>query len=317
MDRGRYIPDPGETAFLFLSLFNVSIMSLLFGRKSALIRFRSINYARGLVLVLLLFSWAFSFSAALLVQTNNFNIVSCQLSSLTCIFLYAASKIAIYLFFIERVNIVTGLGVNRWRSPMFKFNMMLLLPYFGIAVLVVKYRDVEIEADGRCTLALLEQSSVPLVVYDTLISFWLTALFVKALISSTSVLNGPTRSKLRDVARRALIGSILSLISSNANISMFLVFEHERGLFCLALCTVDVTLNAITIHWATSRGDSSSNVDKKSFVEIENAYQPPLQRSAINYPTSPIKSHVSVSIQSYVEQYHQIHLADSEAPVHT
>ncbi|KAG0309654.1 hypothetical protein BGZ99_000804, partial [Dissophora globulifera] len=249
--------------------------------------------------------------------TNNYNIISCQLSSLTCIFLYAASKIAIYLFLIERVNIVTGLGIYRWRSRMFKFNMILLLPYSGIAILAVIYRDVEIEADGRCTMALLKPSSVPLLVYDTFISLWLTALFVRALFSSTSMLHGPTRSKLREVARRALIGSILSLISSNANISMFLVFEHERGLFCLALCTVDVTLNAITIHWATSRGDSSSNADKPSFVEIHNGFQPPLQRSAIDYPTSPIKSHISVSIESYVEQYHQIHLADSKVPVHT
>ncbi|KAF8926983.1 hypothetical protein BGZ58_010728, partial [Dissophora ornata] len=286
-------------------------MSVSFGRKTARTILRSINYARGLVVCLYIVSWSFSFAAALLVQTNNYNIISCQFSSLLCIFLYASSKIFIYLFLIERVHIVTALGVTRWNCLMFKFNMALLLPYIGIATLAVIYRTVEVTDNGMCRMRLLKESSVPLIAYDTVISSWLTALFVRSLVSSTSMLRGPTSSKLREVARRALIGSVLALVLSSANISTFLIFQNERGLFCLALCTLDVTLNAIAIHWVTSCGDSNSSraeADRVSFGGGGDGRQFPEQ--GIDKQLSSPMSHISVSIESYVEEYHQMRLAN-------
>lgn len=88
-------------------------MSVLFGRKTAGTKLSNINYARGLVISLYLVSWAFSFMATHLVQTNNFNNVSCTMSIYTCILLYAASKIIIYLFLMEKVYVVTAVGLTR------------------------------------------------------------------------------------------------------------------------------------------------------------------------------------------------------------
>lgn len=49
----------------------------------------------------------------------------------------------------------------------------------------------------------------------------------------------------------------MALLLSSANIFTLVYFEgNERGLVCLSCCTADVTLNAITIHWVTSRGAS-------------------------------------------------------------
>lgn len=86
---------------------------MLFGRKTAGTKLGTINYARGLVISLYLVSWAFSFMATMLAQTNNYNVVSCTLSVYSCIVLYALSKIIIYLFLMEKVYVVTAVGSTR------------------------------------------------------------------------------------------------------------------------------------------------------------------------------------------------------------
>ena len=98
---------------LFISLASISLMSVLFGRKTAGTKLATVNYARGLVISLYLVSWAFSLIAAMLVQTNNFNEISCTMSVYSCIILYAFSKIIIYLFLMEKVYVVTAVGTTR------------------------------------------------------------------------------------------------------------------------------------------------------------------------------------------------------------
>ena len=100
-----------------LSLGCITTMSVLFGRKTSGTKLNAINYARGLVISLYLVSWAFSFMATTLVQTNNYNEVSCVISVYSCIVLYAMSKIIIYLFLMEKVYVVSAVGSTRKDFP--------------------------------------------------------------------------------------------------------------------------------------------------------------------------------------------------------
>ncbi|KAF9961832.1 hypothetical protein BGZ72_001382 [Mortierella alpina] len=307
-----HTPDAGESISLFISLACISLMSLLFGRKTAGTKLTSLNYARSLVVLLYICSWLFSLMAAMLVQTNNFNLLSCQLSIFTCIVLYAASKVIIYLFLTERVHVVTAVGVTRWNCRMYKFNLLLVTPYAIIFILAILYRVAKIDDKGQCEIGLLRPASVPFIVYDILISSWLTALFVHALMSSTSMLQGPTKSKLRGVARRTLQGSIFALILSCANISTLVYFEgHERGLICLATCTIDVTLNAVIIHWVTSRGGSKQKDNHQEQWSSREAGH--FGMHGVDKQVAPVDSHISVSIESYVEEYHQLHYGKNKA----
>ncbi|KAG0205332.1 hypothetical protein BGX28_003040 [Mortierella sp. GBA30] len=307
-------PDASESISLFISLSCISLMSLLFGRKTAGTKLSTLNYARGLVIGLYLCSWLFSVMAAMLVQTNNYNLLSCQLSIFTCIVLYAASKVIIYLFLAERVHVVTAIGVTRWNCRMYKFNLLLVTPYAVIFVLAIVYRVAQLNDKGQCQIGLYRPAAVPFIVYDILISSWLTALFVHALMSSTSMLQGPTKSKLRSVARRTLQGSLLALVLSCVNISTLVYFEgHERGLICLATCTVDVTLNAITIHWVTSRAGSNSSKDALEQWSSRGAGQQ-FGMHGMDKQVGPVDSHISVSIESYVEEYHQLHYGNKPTP---
>ncbi|KAF9352048.1 hypothetical protein BGX26_010071 [Mortierella sp. AD094] len=319
--RVDYEPDPLETGGLFLSLACISLMSLLFGRKTSATTLSSLNFARGLVVGLYTVSWLFSLMAAMLAQTNNYNAVSCTVSNFVCIFLYAGSKVLIYLFLIERVYVVTAVGVTRWNSTMFKLNIALLSPYIAVVILAIKYRTSQIIEDGQCRFGILSQASGPLIAYDSFLNIWLTALFLRALVSSTSQLQGPTKSKLRTVARRTFIGSILAFFFSTANIASIVFFNGgERGVICLGLCTLDVTLNAITIHWVTSRGSNPNNKTARERGTSDNT-----RRSSRIVPqfglmpmgpekqVSPLESHISVSIESHVEEYHQLHIANKSA----
>ncbi|CAO3566217.1 unnamed protein product [Mortierella alpina] len=290
-------------------------MSMLFGRKTAGTKLGTINYARGLVISLYLVSWAFSFMATMLVQTNNYNVTSCTLSVYSCIVLYAISKVIIYLFLMEKVYVVTAIGSTRKDFKLYKVNLVLMLPYLGILALMIIFRVSEVDdATGQCFIGLLKPAALPLILYDIFLSCWLTALFIRPLMSSTSLLQGPSKGKLRDVARRTLLGCIIALILSSANVFTLVYFDgHERGLICLASCTLDVTLNAITIHWVTSRGGGkvagTARVSRAGRAGVHSGVFSPSEKQV-----APIESHLSITVESYVEEYHQLHYGSSSQP---
>ncbi|KAF9169596.1 hypothetical protein BGX21_001142 [Mortierella sp. AD011] len=295
-------PDPMDIGALALFLLCVSVMSLMIGRKSS-VPISSLNYARCLVVALYITSWMFSFVAAILAQTSDNNLVSCTVSNFVCIFLYAGSKIFIYLFMVERAHVVTDVGVSRWNSRMFKFNIALLAPFSVIVAFVVKFRVSVIDDVGYCRIGLQTQASIPFITYDILINVWLTFLFMKALISSTSKIQGATGRKLRVVARRTLIGAIVSLILTTSNIASVVGFNgHERSSLCLALCTLDVTLNAVTIHWVTNPC-KGPETNKRSAPNKDW----PSSDDSVTAGVSPLKSHFSITIESHVEEYQQVH----------
>ncbi|KAF9375459.1 hypothetical protein CPB97_011450 [Podila verticillata] len=318
-----YQPDAAESVSLFISLSCISVMALLFGRKTSATKINAINYARGLVVALYLVSWMFSVIAAMLIQTNNFNTLSCELSILSCIALYAMSKVIIYLFLMEKVYVVTAVGVTRSNFFLYKLNFAFMTPYIAVVCLMVIYRnsDVDMAGTGECVIGLQRPGALPLILYDIVMSSWLTFLFIRPLMSSTSLLQGPSKGKLRDVARRTLMGSLIALLTSSANIFTLVYFNgKERGLICLASCTVDVTLNAITIHWVTSRGASRSHQStQRTTAERRHTRDPRhfTQGVTSDKQVAPLESHISVTVESYVEEYHQLHFGSSSSPLHS
>jgi len=216
---------------------------------------RRFTYARILVLVLLLDSAAFTFSSILLILNNRFNQISCLASILICDLLYFAAKLFIYLFFIERVHAVHDGTKAKLQSPLFRLNMLLLLPFFAILVLMIMFRIHEIHPEtGECTIGLQHIATIPLVVYDAFFNTYLTALFVYPLYVNTGRLS--VNSKLRNIAQRTFIGSTVALVVTVANI-LILIAQNGRELafLCLCSCTTDIFINAMTTYLCT-RGDN-------------------------------------------------------------
>ncbi|KAK4514341.1 uncharacterized protein ATC70_001934 [Mucor velutinosus] len=260
LDLGLVNPDGLEVASEVTSLACITVLALALGAKTYGEKLKSLNYGRVLVIMLYTLSWAFAATSVIVVSTNNNNLVSCTLGMLACDFFYAGSKIAIYAWLIERVHLVTAVKTTRLKTAQYKFHIILLCPYIIIFVLMLSFRNIYLEADGTCTIGLQDVASIPLLVYDFIFNLYLTWLFMKPLTN----IGRNTRqdwkvTRLYKLARRTLVASVVCLSVSFINV-LFVVISHghQRGLVCLTMCTVDVTVNVVTVHWVTTSGTSSS-----------------------------------------------------------
>ncbi|KAF9214814.1 hypothetical protein BGZ59_002916 [Podila verticillata] len=284
---------------LLTSLLSISLMSVLFGRKTAATSIANVNYPRFLVIALYVVSWSFTTIAALLNSINAGNLMSCSLSIFVCICLYAASKIVIYLFLIEKVYVVSSVTTRRKDTGLYRFNLLLLTPYTIILVLMIMNRVSILNENGHCYIGLKPLASITLVLYDILMSCWLTVLFIRPLMSTRSALQGPSTAKLHSVARRSLIGSILSLLTSSGNVLSLVYFRgYEDALLCLLTCTLDVTLNAVAVHWVTSRDKALRGTHRSSrSSSSQNRYY------GLNTEKQTIDTQPSVTVASYSDHH--------------
>ncbi|KAG0365028.1 hypothetical protein BGZ54_006937 [Gamsiella multidivaricata] len=289
-------------------------MSVLFGRKTSGTSLANINYARGLVISLYIVSWGFTTIAAILTSTNVGNITSCTISIFVCLSLYAMSKIIIYLFLIEKVHVVSSVATLRKDTLLYRTNILLLTPYSVILILMILNRVAVINEEEYCYIGLKPTASITLILYDIFISSWLTILFIRPLMSSNSTLQGPSKGKLRQVARRTLIGSIVALILSSANVFTLVYYQgYEDSVLCLLSCTMDVTLNACAIHWVTSRARPRQQLDRGSragHASNQNNHPNHLLSnhagiSSTEKRVTPLStdSHITVMVESYSEHH--------------
>ncbi|ORX44113.1 hypothetical protein DM01DRAFT_1399346 [Hesseltinella vesiculosa] len=254
MPLGIVGPDGLEVMSEAISLFCISLLAIVFGAKSYNETWKTTNYGRIIVLLLYICSWSFSVTSVLVVSTNDFNIISCTIGMLSCDVFYAGTKIILYMWLIERVHIVTNTKKKRTKSCAYKFHIALLFPYVVIFILMLTFRNIYIEDNGICMMGLQYVASIPLLIYDFIFNFYLTWLFMRPLMSvGRNSRMDWKRSRLYRLARRTLVASLVCLLVSFANVSVVVITQgHERGLECLTMCTVDVTINVLTVHWVTS-----------------------------------------------------------------
>ncbi|KAG2218730.1 hypothetical protein INT45_006882 [Circinella minor] len=249
-------PDPLELGSEFISLACITVLAVALGIKTDGEKLKSLNYGRALVIILYFFSWAFSVTSIVIVSTNNGNMISCTLGMLSCDVFYAGSKIAIYAWLIERVHMVTAVKTVRLKTCQYKFHIVLLCPYVLIFILMVTYRNIYLEDDGKCIIGLQPVASVPLLIYDFIFNLYLTWLFMAPLMNVGRNTRTDWKStKLYRLARKTLVASLVCLMISFLNVLVVvLTTGHERGLVCLTMCTLDVTINVVTVHWVTTSG---------------------------------------------------------------
>ncbi|KAJ2961904.1 hypothetical protein NQZ79_g2951 [Umbelopsis isabellina] len=247
-------PDPEELASQIVSLFSISVLSIIMGNKTSETRFGEMSVSRILIMCLYFWSWAFTIIATILVPTNNHNYTSCILTSYTCDVFYAGTKMIIYQWLSERIWLVTAFKTSRMKTWQYKFHLFLQMPYAVLFVLGVMYRITRINDDGTCSLGLYPTASIPLMVFN----LYLTILFLKPILTVNRGLRANRKgSGLYRLAKRTLVSSVVCLLVSLANLlTLVMLGGAERGVTCLMFCTLDVTVNVLTIHWVTSGHDS-------------------------------------------------------------
>ncbi|KAG1454142.1 hypothetical protein G6F56_007395 [Rhizopus delemar] len=261
LDLGTVNPDGLELASELTSLACITVLAIALGSKTYGEEMKSINYGRVLVVLLYTLSWAFAATSVIVVSTNNNNIISCTLGMLSCDFFYAGSKIITYAWLIERVHLVTAVKTTRLKTAQYKFHIILLCPYVIIFALMLSFRNIYLEANGTCTIGLKDVASIPLLVYDFIFNLYLTWLFMRPLTNiGRNTRTDWKATRLYKLARRTLVASIMCLSVSFINVlGVVLTHGHQRGLICLTMCTVDVTVNVVTVHWVTTNGQSTQS----------------------------------------------------------
>ncbi|KAJ8075464.1 hypothetical protein PM082_019802 [Marasmius tenuissimus] len=197
-------------------------------------------------------SWLFVFSSGMLVfgvglETTT---ATCHGAIVTCIVFYTSSKILIYLFLSEKAFLVwsiTAVG-GRFRSPVYLLCLGNMLGYLAILILMIRGKIHFWRDDGACIIGLKAFSSIPLLVYDLYLTFFLNGLFLWPICRSN--IGNP---RFKRAAIRTLVASAAALVTSGVNIGA-LTFQHghQLGWVCLGSCGTDVILNAIAIFWVTN-----------------------------------------------------------------
>ncbi|KAI9276008.1 hypothetical protein BY458DRAFT_539362 [Sporodiniella umbellata] len=315
LDLTEYNPDIYEIASELTSLACITILALATGSKTYGEKVKTLNYGRLLVIALYTFSWAFAATSVLVVSTNNNNLISCTLGMLSCDVFYAGSKIVAYAWLIERVYLVTGVKTTRLRTPQYRLHLLLLCPYVIIFTLMLSFRNIYLESNGTCTIGLKDIASIPLLIYDFILNLYLTWLFMKPLTNvGRDTRQNWKETRLYRLARRTLVASIVCLSVSFLNVlGVVITHGHQRGLVCLTLCTVDVTVNVITVHWVTNSHHQTSGQHRTKTNEDHLTADMTFESKTLEKPLqfdSPLHPEDDLSLQSTYVSY------QSENPLH-
>ncbi|KAI8080665.1 uncharacterized protein B0P05DRAFT_539089 [Gilbertella persicaria] len=250
-----YSPDQWEILAEVNSVTCITIVSLIFGRKVASIE-GPIHYVRGLLLLMYTLSWAYNLIACMLTSTNNGNYISCVMTNFNCTVLYTVTKVVLYLYFIEKIHIISVPKTTRFKSPLYIINLVLLLPNIAVVLLQIMYR-VNLVADTypyHCTVGFDIPASALSLCYDTLLSALYIGIFIKFYcFPNTAQQTAHQSSSLHMMAKRNAIAAITTLITSCANFIILISLKgHERGLVASSICALSVTIVCCVIHWVTT-----------------------------------------------------------------
>ncbi|ORY98522.1 hypothetical protein BCR43DRAFT_470775 [Syncephalastrum racemosum] len=250
-----YSPDNYEILSEVISVACITAISLVFGRKAASIE-RPVYYIRGLLMTLYGATWAFNIIACMATSTNNGNYISCSLSLYNCIFVYTLAKILLYLYFIEKIYVISVPKSARLRTPMYLINLGLLLPYLALIALMVVFRIAQVSEayPFHCTIGYQLPASAATLGYDALISVLYTATFIKyAMFPNTAQQTAHQASSLRLIARRSIVATVTSLITAAINYCVLIGLDgQERGLIASSICALDITIVVCVVHWVAS-----------------------------------------------------------------
>ncbi|KAI8970853.1 hypothetical protein BDB01DRAFT_528294 [Pilobolus umbonatus] len=267
-----YSPDQWEIVAEVNSVTCITILSLMFGRKVASID-GPVRYIRVLLLLLYGLAWAYNLIACMLTSTNNGNYISCVLTHFNGVFVNTATKIVLYLYFIEKIHIASVPKTSRIRSPLYIINLLLLLPVFAIIILQIKYRISIIvnEFPYHCIVGLQLIATVTSLSYDILLTMLYTVTFVKFYyFPNTAQQTTHQSSSLHMMAKRNFIASITSLVMFSITYALLIGLEGtQRGLVASSSISLSLTIVCMVIHWEIQLNERGVNGDKPVRLEIK------------------------------------------------
>ncbi|KDN42168.1 hypothetical protein RSAG8_07026, partial [Rhizoctonia solani AG-8 WAC10335] len=218
---------------------------------------------------------------------------ACSAGIFLCIWLYALSKVLVYVFLIEKVRVVWDIVAQpRLTSPVYLLCLFVVVPFCGVPILMVVGRIAFFREDMTCVIGLKPFSSLTLLIYDLCMNIFLNAMFLWPLLRSKLI-----NPRLRAVARRTLVAAVAALATSIINIAILTAMKHQLGWVCLGSCGTDVTLNAIVIFWVTlPMTDSPAGTHSARIAAQSSSYIKPV--SGLPQSPAPTRSPIIFASQA-------------------
>ncbi|KAI2487868.1 hypothetical protein Ptr902_02001 [Pyrenophora tritici-repentis] len=173
-----------RTSFVVTSKFCICLLSGLLGHRVRLVdrnTLHRITLTQVYVLVLYILSIGFVFASAIVHNGLGLNDNgSCQASMRICIAFYASSKVAMYLFLVERVHAMRASHLSRKHDVFWLLSTIAIVISLGAICLTGFISPVYwlSSVDGRCRIGLQRYAVIPLLTCDIVINLYLTLVFI-------------------------------------------------------------------------------------------------------------------------------------------
>ncbi|CAO3597351.1 unnamed protein product [Absidia cylindrospora] len=273
-----YSPDEYEILAEVCSVSCITLLSIIFGRKVASIDGR-MYYIRGLLLALYLCSWAVALIGCMLTSTNNGNTISCSIAFFNISLIYTITKIVLYLYWIEKLYIVSMPKISRFRSFWYNFNVIVLLPYVALVVLMIYYRIIDVAQDSpyHCSIGYQLPASITVLSYDVFIILMFTGMFAKLhFMPSPAQLASQHAVAVSITTGRNIIIGITALVTSLVKYGLTVAYQDGlRGLIATCVTTLDVTIVSCVVHWVTTHPAETQFMDR--VLPEQNSSEKPLK----------------------------------------
>ncbi|GAA5867751.1 hypothetical protein JCM3774_003400 [Rhodotorula dairenensis] len=257
--RTSLLPAPAPTPGLGRRyLLTSSLLSgMLAVRLVAQRPFRQISILQFLALLLLAMSLLFVITLAIVILGKGAHPQQVAYEGVMWlrIFLYALSKLVLFLFLLEKVRSVHGLAVlghrNHLDSKWYRIGALMVIGWVGVAVLLFPGRIVRLR-NGTCYVGLKRFTSIPLLVVETITYSYLSLAFLFPIWRSKSL-------EVVRLGRRSSVAALVSLLTSVSNgIILTALHGEELSWICVISCSLDITIDAIVVHVVTPPAMRSS-----------------------------------------------------------
>ncbi|KAJ4990722.1 hypothetical protein SVAN01_03731 [Stagonosporopsis vannaccii] len=255
------VPTPGQVVSVVLQMSTFGVLCICFTRRTSWLKnWRTLPLAIWLILMIYVDSTLFVLATSIIVHGLGINSSRqvCEGGILLCLVCYMTTKILIYYFLVERAYIVRGSRKPRLKTKLWLFNcLFMMLPYTIFVIMNFVWRITYINERGVCIIGMQKIAMLPLITFEVVVNIYLTLLFILPLRRLYSYRHN-ANPKLNRMAFRSLVGSLATLTTSVANLTVLMVLRGEPGWICLMCCNADILFCVVVLHWVTSKDKPSS-----------------------------------------------------------
>jgi len=132
----------------------------------------------------------------------------------------------------------------RRRNPVYLLSVTLLLPFFGVMVLMMLDEIDEVNSSG-CQIGISRYAASAVIMYDTFFGLFQSSMFAVYICRHIRAgVNDEGAALLRKALKVTFCGSAIALLFSMLNILSLAIWESLHSWLCFFFCICDVVVNA-------------------------------------------------------------------------